>query len=428
MNTVAKNFLRKRRLFPLIGMFGISCVVAGFLVVQRGQKPALSPDELFSCFTSSNGIYTTDAYCLERVVEELMRVYSTGDLLKYIAAAPTPNHVVHKQAIMHFHLIAHFIGKQTFLKTGSIEAALEQCEQDVGYGCLHGVIGAAAVKDLGMSESEAEDLPHADPKTIERIAAKYCASDNIQLCHAVGHILFRALPGYSQALAICEKTDMKDLNRRETCARGVFMESSGPTGSLSPSQNRPFSTETYLQFCDHVSAEYQHACFRYLPKIQMLFFESKKMDSAAQRLAISIPICKERTGHTRADCIEAIGFNAFHVFIDVNHSDRQDFCNQFDAGADRQSCVLGIAGSYVWGFDYNGGVAYCHNITDVKKLQDFCYKALFQTSDQVSMGSAIPVICDKESTQKECNQKLREYLNTKSTLPNYSLGLYGDRR
>ncbi|MDP3779523.1 MAG: hypothetical protein Q8R30_05810 [bacterium] len=424
MNDFVKNFLRKIRSSPVIIICGIFCVILGFFVIIHRQKP-IPPDKLLSCSSYKDGGYKTDAYCVERVVAELIQVYSTGDLLKYIAAASASRDTARNPLIPH--LIGHFIGKQTFLKTGSIEAALEQCKEDTGYGCLHGAIGAAAAKELGVSEGETDDLPHAGPKTIERVAAKYCASDNIQLCHAVGHILFQVLSDQSKALAICGKADMEDPGKRETCARGVFMESSGPTGSLSPDQSHPASMQAYLDLCKQTPSEYQHACFRYLPRIQTLFFENAKITSITEQLAISIPVCKNLNGAARADCIEAIGFNAKGVFSSPDYPNTQDFCDQFDAGADRQSCILGIVGLHVWKFNYQSGVNYCHTIAD-SNLQDFCYKVLFQTSDQVSMGSAMQTICHKESTSKECNQKLKEYRSIESTLPDYSLGLYGNKR
>ncbi len=424
LNDFMKNFLRKIRSSPVIIIFGIFCMILGFLTITHWQKP-ISPDKLLSCSPYKDGRYTTDAYCVERIVGELMQVYSTSDLLKYIATASTSHDASRNHLIPH--LIGHFIGKQTFLKMGSIEAALEQCKEDTGYGCLHGAIGAAAAKELGVSAGETEDLPHADAKTIERVAAKYCASDNIQLCHAVGHILFEVLSEYPKALAICDKTDLKDPGRRETCARGVFMESSGPTGSLSPDQSHPASMRAYLNLCKQTSSEYQHACFRYLPRIQMLFFENAKITSVTEQLTISISVCKNLNGRARADCIEAISFNAKEFFSGPDYPNIQNFCDQFDAGADRQSCILGIVGLHVWKFNYSSGVDYCHNTADLD-LRNFCYNVLFQTSDQVSMGSAMQTICDKESISKECNQKLKEYRSVESTLPNYSLGLYGNKR
>lgn len=424
MNHSVKKFIENIRLPAAIFIFVILCVIlAGITAFQYSHKSKLSPEKLLSCFASSDDLYRTDGYCLERIVKELMHVYSTDDLLAYIEAPSTPIRIRTFN-----HTIAHFIGKQIFLNTGSIEAALEQCEKDSRYGCLHGAVGAAAAKDLGISETEAEDLPHADAKTIGNIAAKYCASDNIQLCHAVGHILFRVSHGYSAALTLCDKTNFKDPDKRETCARGIFMESSGPTGALWPNRDSgPTPLYTYLKFCDKTSSEYQHACFRYWPKIQLLAFEHDNIFDPAQRLAFSVPVCRQLNGTARADCIEALGFSARRVFGSRDNRSDQKFCDQFDVGDDRQSCVLGVIGLYVWNFHYTDGVRYCHSIID-SKLQNFCYKALFQTSDQVSMGSAMSMICEERSTSQECNQELTEYIHIKPTLPDYSLGLFRDKK
>ncbi len=420
MNNFVKNFLRKIRSSPVIIIFGIFCVILGFFVVTHRQKP-ISPDKLLSCFATSNGGSKADTYCIDRVVEELMHVYSTRDLLAYIA---TPSWI----STAYGHLIAHFIGRQTFLKIGSIETALDQCTPgpDYGYGCIHGVIGAAIVKELGVSPTEADNLVHADPTTIERLAKKYCASTDYQLCHAVGHILFQISSDYTKTLATCDHASKDDI-KREACARGAFMEGAGPQFSLSPNERPVTFNPTYNGFCDQISSAYQHACFWYLPRIQVVIFEKMGINNAAERLAISKDTCRKFTGAPHADCIESIGLNARGIFRDSDRPDRKYFCDQFDDGVDTQACILGVLGSFFNPFDFNGAANYCHDMVD-PTIQNFCYHVLFRIAEQFSMGSAMATICDEKSTSKKCNQELKEYLGIKSTLPNYIFGLYGDRR
>ncbi|MDO8481969.1 MAG: hypothetical protein Q7S75_02720 [bacterium] len=423
MNNFIKNFLRKIKLSPVVIIFGIFAVVLSFFVFKHWQKPTLSPEKLLSCLTTTpQGRYLADAPCLQHVTSDLMAVYSTTDLLKYISAPSTPV-VVHIYA----HSIAHFIGEQTFLKTMSVEITLEQCNPDVEYGCIHGAIGAAAVQDLGVNEAEGEELVHADSTTVENVAEKFCASDNFQLCHAIGHILFQVSPDYTKILETCNKVSNKDVDKREACARGVFMEAAGPTSSLSPSLNSLASNITYSGICDQIPSAYQHPCFRHLPKIQRYLFEKNGVSSTRERLSISRGICEKLTGAPRADCIESIGLNTDGVFADIDDPSRQKFCVSFDTWADKKACILGVVGSFLNTFAYNDAVNYCHTGVN-PMLKDFCYHSLFSIAAQVSMSPTIGVICDKESTANECSQKFKEYLVIKSTLQDYALGLYGDRR
>lgn len=46
------------------------------------------------------------------------------------------------------HSIAHYIGRETFEKSKTIEDAMQSCSNSCGMGCIHGVIGGAVLKDL----------------------------------------------------------------------------------------------------------------------------------------------------------------------------------------------------------------------------------------------------------------------------------------
>lgn len=427
MKVFKKNFLKDINVARIILIFVTLCILSGFFILKQEYK-SQAPKKFSSCLTVSDGRYAADVPCLERVVGELMAVSSTRDLLEYIEAPSTPFGIQ-----LYGHTIAHFIGEQTFLKTRSVEAALEACtpmtDSAAALGCGHGAIGAAIVQELGLSPAESEELAHPDPKNIERVAEKFCSSDDVQLCHALGHILFQISPDYSEILTICDNASAGDPDRREACARGVFMESAGPTTSFSPEKSQPVSEYTYSNVCAQLASPYQHACFRYLPKIQMLLFQSQGINKAHDRIEISKNICEELVGAPRADCIEAIGFNAESIFREP-HDDgqnRRSFCEQFDTGTDKEACILGVVGSFVKTYDYKGGVNYCHNVLDALQ-QAFCYQVLFQISEQVSAGLAMEVICKEKSTAEKCGQELKKYLATRSELPNYTLGLYGEKR
>ena len=425
MNDIVKSFLRKNRLLSVIIVFCFLLLILSFFFLKHWQKESILPEKLLSCFTSSNEKYSlgsADAPCLERVVKELMAAYSLDDLLKYITASSTP-----AGAHIYAHTIAHFGRKQIFLESESVETALDSCIalRWYGAGCIHGVIGAAMAKELGISPAEADEIVHTDPAALERIAKEYCASDSFQRCHAVGHIIFEGYRDYTKIPESCDSVT-KQAVKREACARGAFMEAAGSVGALFATERQPVSEPKYRSLCKQVPSPYQHACFWYLPWFQNTLFERDDVNSAPERLAFSKGFCGELEGPPRADCIESIGLNARGIFRDADHPDRKYFCDQFDVGADKQACTLGVIGSFLNGFDFNGGVNYCHTTTD-SKLQNFCYNALFQIAEENSKDSAMRVVCDEKSTPKECGQKLKDYLASKGTLPNYVFGLYGDR-
>ncbi len=418
-----RAILQKKKFLLAIFAFLIFGAMVSFSLSSHSKKPVLALESLLSCFTNtSQGAYTADAICLEGTVQELMNIYSIDEITKYVVASSTPV-ALHVYA----HPIAHFMGKQLYIKSESIEMALRECARGpyYGWGCTHGVIGAAIVKEMGVSPKEADDLAHANPATLKRIAEKYCTDDNYQLCHAAGHIVFQVHPDVKKIPEICD-TVSGDAIKREACGRGGFMESAGSVGTLSPAiPQSPISEENYLATCKNVAAPYQHSCFWYLPWIQLRSFEERNIEPS-ERIVLSKKLCEEISGAPRAYCIEAIGINSPGIFRDAANPNRKYFCNQFARGRDRQACVLGVIESFLNLLNFQGGVNYCYQIADIP-LKNFCYRALFQISDQISLGSAMETICANELTADECHQKFSDYLLQKSSLPNYLFGLYGER-
>ena len=149
--------------------FGLCFFVAplAFLAFTHLRKDIISPEKLLSCFTSRHERYVTDVYCPERVVGDLLVTRTAGDLLTYITTPPTPLAVR-----LYAHSISHFIGKQTFLKTRSVGMSLSQCVPDSQSGCVHGVIGAAATEELGMSPTRV--LALCAPRNTQKTCS-YCS-------------------------------------------------------------------------------------------------------------------------------------------------------------------------------------------------------------------------------------------------------------
>lgn len=407
-------------------------VVAASMMIE--PRPAMARTFLNCLPTTPQGRYEAEPPCLKTAVKDLMREYSTQEVLEYISAPPTPVSVH-----IYAHSIAHFVGVITYDQSRSIEEALDKCYPDSQYGCMHGVIGAAAAAELGSDLVDEKEFSHVSLENVQEIAGKYCASNNLQLCHAVGHVLFQifqeyaADPGsnepYSKALDTCTRSIAGNENKQEACARGIFMESAGPVTSFSPDKSLPVGTRPYEGVCASIPTAYRHACFRYLPRTQQLLFEKNKIHTAGERLQISRAVCEKLTDPARASCVESLGLNSKRVFADPGRPNRHNFCDQFAPRQDKQACILGVVGSFLDTFDYPGAVKYCADMDD-QSSRDFCFPALFKVASQVTMGapetpgSVMRDICAEKRTSTLCRLELQKYLN-RTDVPNYLLGLHG---
>src|SRR5262249_29525738 len=119
------------------------------------------------------------------------------------------------------HYIGHVLGQEVYWKHQDIEAALNECDRACDSACIHGAVGEAFAKALGLSSPEEEktfDLEHLSKADIETVGQKLCTTT--EACHGVGHIIFQTMGTIPSAMAECEKISPKS----RSCFAGVGME------------------------------------------------------------------------------------------------------------------------------------------------------------------------------------------------------------
>jgi len=358
--------------------------------------------------------------CVTQTIRSLLKVYSTAEVMKYISAPTTSREIT-----INCHAIGHVVGQQTFLNTGSVQGALNQCTRDCAFGCIHGVIGAAVVQQLG---NDNQDIEHADIGKIEAIGSTYCAQ-GADLCHAMGHLLYMNAASETKALVACGAMGQKPTNT-EACYQGVFMEDAGeqsPTGPATPlflsnaTATAPVSQD-YAYPCRDIAAPYQHACFMNLFFFQENLFSQHGVAVGEPRLTIEQSTCETLSGTARSDCFEGVGYLLYLTFPDSPYSSYGDYCATLTASSDRKACILGFATNLTGGFSYAPALNYCQSLTDQSE-RVFCSNAAFQDIHRQKADTNIPSICEAASAPAACEGAFKSYIEASSTLPNYYLGI-----
>jgi hypothetical protein len=392
---------------------------AYFLTARPFGEKTVSLSMLNNCFSDASVMGGPNDECLKKSVETLLQTYSTKDLMNYVVASTSPNAV-----ITYCHDAAHIIGEEAFIETGSVESAIRQCSRQCNLGCIHGVIAAAVAKDMGQKYLN-EDIAHADPATIKKLAAKYCVSG---LCHAIGHLLYIGLQNYGAALDSCHTIDVS--NTSESCYQGVFMEAVGGSEafvkSTTTSQRKK---DDYAYPCDSVAAPYQHACFVYLMDFQRQLFTKNNVADDAQ-FNIVRDACESFTSKkTRSDCFVGIGYNFIRSVTGKGYSNSPHSPLKCDAlsGTDQDSCIVGFALQNALFDRYISAINYCSDRTDEKRIS-LCYDVVFQTMKNAAFtDGAVYARCDSSEAPAVCRKEYATYVSIAQSLPQYYVqGLFGD--
>ena len=414
MYTILRSTLIKWLLVPLTlcaAAYGVYYV--GFDIYKKAT--AASFGDFKTCFATSTDP-TFASTCLHETARSLLSSYSTKDIQAYTVASSSAA-IIQKNC----HAIGHIVGEETYKEIGGLERALSLCSSSCQYACIHGVLGAGVLSELG--EEYQDDIAHADDAMIKRIGGVYC-EQSVALCHGIGHIAYIVHGDNPQALEICSSITAGFA--REACYQGVFMERAGEGESLNPFQattTYTLTTNDYTAPCVSTAPQYRHACFQFLPKYQDVLFKKNGIADLQEKLEKAISVCSILTGRDRSYCFEGMGIQADTFAQDSLHLEEYHrLCNQMPKAEDKTSCTIGVIPRdfFLGGYGFN----YCSGIQDVER-QTVCFNAAFNWAEKMLGGvNKIQNTCRESGSL--CAKYFEKYAGLRLTLPDYRFGLFGE--
>lgn len=370
------------------------------------------------CLIPDNLVSPSAEECVRGAMQSLLKSSSARELMAGIRSSP--DRVISKKC----HTLGHILGRELYKKVGSLPEAISQCDATLCMsGCAHGAVAQSLLAELGVDFDI--DLVHslatlAAGEKIDQNARRYCDL-GLAACHAVGHAAFLSLGGYGRSLALCDRVPGR--LEKESCYRGVFMESFGLTLSgLVESRPIPDPKEgpgDYGFPCREIGPAYQHACFQYLPWRQRVLFQRDKVADDAERLMVQRLECERMDGFSsRSACFEGLG----HMYA-AKEELVLSFCNGLAESVYRQGCILGMITSMGNYRNHKNLANFCGQVSDpaAKKI---CYQKLFQLS-RAGDGKpkTLSEICGVADKGPDCAKEYQVYEAGAAKIPEFDLGV-----
>ncbi len=334
--------MRMSRSLLLIGTAVVCVAIVVCGVRYTEMKDGRSLRSLSRCFATPSAYAAPNASCLTSTLHDLLPAHSAAEILAYASASTSA-----RALASNCHSIGHIIGESLARQEGSIESALAACSPICGSGCLHGVIAESMSSAPGLAATE--DLVHADDEIIRGAGSKYCDASG-QLCHGIGHVLFLATSDVSKSLSVCEK--MASGTRRDSCFRGVFMESFG--SDLSVKFHEPSvhtDANDYLYPCSTYAAPYQRACFAFLTGLHLNETSAVSPEYIREEGARA---CGTLSGLARSYCFNGLGNDGAVIQENLeDYAQVERLCLGLSDRLDRVSCVSGMLEKYI---NYGKGI------------------------------------------------------------------------
>jgi len=346
----ARRYSVRRDLVLLVGLL----LAAGAAAQDRqptaeaasGMPPA---EALKSCLAAERS-----AECLDRLFRATLKQHSTREALEWVAHLEATDADLRRDC----HPIVHSIGRETFLRKGSIHEAFAVCDQTCHSGCYHGSVE----RFLRGDELYAQSNQHPSQWELQQKAISACDPNTpprvrYQCLHGLGHaIMFFSGYNLANALAVCDA--LKDDWSQNSCYGGVFMENvvnaaEGKTNFVADDPLAPcnriddkYRRECYGMQTSHMTAvglsaeqilvecnkagEFRGACAQSLGRDLSNYSRSGEHRTAATT-------CELATGDLRRACVRG----ATYALLDTTWDGRYalPFCAALDGAVDRDACL-----------------------------------------------------------------------------------------
>lgn len=371
-----------------------------FLVVQallsyrnNGDVFADTGAQLRECLKNPELVVT----CAQREVLKLLDGRSGSAAMALLAEMVPPGQC---------HTLGHTVGQEVYKRSGNLESSIAECGYGCTGSCVHGVIGAALIAELGLDEGEV-DPQHLDPEYIEAAGKKMCAKRST--CHAVGHILFQIYNEFEKPLAICE--NISSGGEREHCYRGVFMEQADDVSThnlLLGTERKKISDAGNLRFpCDSVADKHSHACFRYLPRVHESIFDEMNV-SKKDRQFNERRTCESFSGVARSSCFEGYGFN-YYGLVRSDTGEAYRVCSELSLENDRTACSLGMIYPVADNGDVSVALTFCKAIGE-EAQKNMCYHGALEAARlRTSPALSIDELRGACRGEEECLGRVERY-------------------
>jgi hypothetical protein len=331
-----------------------------FFVFSPRAKVHAALETVAGCVDKEN-----DVVCARPSIKEMLSFLDGGEIMQVLSQRLDPRQC---------HYFGHVVGQQLYVKDGTVERSIDQCNRLCDSACIHGVIGAAFAEGLGNDNPETDiDLAHLSPDEVAKVGKKLCSEP--ELCHGVGHSIFQAYGAFKPALDMCRQAAPPE--RRSYCYHGLFMEyadiiSSRNMQTISGIEMPTF--EEVIKICNLSAFDQRRSCFRYFPRMVITVltenrFSPSRAITRFKEICDTFPVLDDRVA-----CVAGFGvYSSYSVVRDPESAVR--ICEAFDSKIDKAACHVGQI-SVATQDRQSAVIKYCSFIPN-QELQKSCYQGIF---------------------------------------------------
>jgi hypothetical protein len=259
------------------------------------------------------------------------------------------------------HEVAHYLGRQEFLKTKSVPLAYSQTSSVCHGGSYHGVIeGYFEYKNIPLDDTAALEN---EIKSVCGQPLDYKQANIYNECiHGIGHAMMFVTEGeLIQSLEFCDSL----LSHQEqiTCYGGVFMENSSSSTNLDH-PSKYIKTDDPLYPCTILEERYLETCYSYQSSHFALI--------SHHDWAKVIELCRLVAENYRAGCFRIIGTN--QVGFSQDMTTRRNNCDLIREVHYKDICFNGVVTGLVGRYhrDFTTITSFC--VILAKEYKESCYR------------------------------------------------------
>lgn len=299
--------------------------------------------------------------CYKKVADVLMKKLSIPAILNTFK-----EHENEEAIFARCHEVTHYLGRQLYHNEHVFEKSYGKCTSACWGGCYHGVLEAY------FDENELNP-GKADTTKLQKAILSICNTEkgkpNIRLyhecLHGIGHaMMFITDSNLPDSLGYCDV--LSNIDMREDCYGGVFMENSSSSTDLSI--NSKFTKESDPMYpCNILDTKYLEICYRYQSSHFVIISHHKWPEV--------VNLCLQVPSPYQEGCINIMGSNQVGSTQDFNIMTNN--CNLVKDPKLHASCITGLTNGLAG--RYAGDPTRLIKFCEVVKPEDknICYQSLY---------------------------------------------------
>ncbi len=302
----------------------VAVVIVLFTLSKKREEKILDPASYIVNKISLCAQEKIPKSCLQKSANDFLDHFSLLDIQEILK-----ENMQNQAVFLNCHETLHYLGSESYRRTGDISKVISSCMDICIHGCYHGAFEGYFVGKKLYQDQNADQVLKQD---IQEFCKPTGNVKEVTCIHGAGHgLVFITGGDIPRSLSVCQQLQTDE--DKESCYTGVFMENATVNAGHSSTY---FRSDDPLYTCKVLPSQYQSICYSYVA-LNVFPFTTNKLNSADWEK--SVAVCSSVPEADQARCFYALA--TLQTGFVLSQDQMRINCNIIKQQSNRYACMYG---------------------------------------------------------------------------------------